>query len=228
MTQSAPASFWIFGFFVVLLVVIIVWSILYAKKRSQDLAAAAQQIGFTFMGDTWHGPVLNPQFKTCLLQRTRGRPKNVMVGMSGSFEAIVFDYTYRAGKSSITQTMACFSHNIELPPFTLKPEGMFDRIGDAIVHNDIDFDSHPTFSQRYALKSPDEASTRRLFTPAVLTQMEQISPEAKWNVETSGINLFIFRAGRSVSPSSLAAFLQQASTVASVIFNSEGLKNSVA
>lgn len=217
-----------FGFFVVLLVVIIVWSILYAKKRSQDLAAAAQQIGFTFMGDTWHGPMLNPQFKTCLLQRTRGRPKNVMVGMSGSFEAIVFDYTYRAGKSSITQTMACFSHNIELPPFTLKPEGIFDRIGDAIVHNDIDFDSHPTFSQRYALKSPDEASTRRLFTPAVLTQMEQISPEAKWNVETSGINLFIFRAGRSVSPSSLAAFLQQTSTVASVIFNSEGLKNSVA
>jgi hypothetical protein len=217
-----------FGFFVVLLLAVIVWSILYARKRSQDLAAAAQQVGFTFMGDTWHGPVLNPQFTTCLLQRTRGRPNNVMVGMSGSFEAIVFDYTYRAGKSSITQTMACFSHNIQLPPFTLKPEGMLDRIGDAILHNDIDFDSHPTFSQRYALKSPDEASTRRVFTPAVLTQMEQISSQAKWNIETSGINLFIFRAGRKVSPSSLATFLQQTSTIATVIFNSAGLKNSVA
>jgi hypothetical protein len=217
-----------FGFFALLLVVIIVWSILYARKRSQDLAAAGQQIGFSFMGDTWHGPVLNPQFKTCLLQRTRGHPNNVMVGMSGSFEAIVFDYTYRAGKSSITQTMACFSHHIQLPPFTLKPEGMLDRIGDAIVHNDIDFDSHPTFSQRYALKSPDEASTRHVFTPAVLTQIEQISSEAKWNLETSGINLFIFRAGRTVSPSSLASFLQQTSALATVIFNSEGLKNSVA
>ena len=227
MTHFAPPSLWVFGFFVALLVVIIVWTILYAKKRSQDLAAAAQQIGFSFMGDTWHGPVLNPQFRTCLLQRTRGRPNNVMVGMAGSFEAIVFDYTYRAGKSSITQTMACFSHNVELPSFTLKPEGILDRIGDAIVHNDIDFDSHPTFSQRYALKSPDEASTRRVFTPAVLTQLEQISSEAKWSVETSGINLFVFRAGRTVSPSSLATFLQQTSTIATVIFNSEGLKNSV-
>lgn len=228
MSHFASPLLWMFGFFVALFVVIVVWTILYAKKRSQDLAAAAQQIGFTFMGDTWHGPVLNPHFRTSLLQRTRGRPNNVMVGMAGSFEAIVFDYTYRAGKSSITQTMACFSHKIELPSFTLKPEGILDRLGDAIVHNDIDFDSHPTFSRRYALKSPAEASTRRVFSPAVLTQLEQISAEAIWSVETSGVNLFIFRAGRTVSPSSLATFLQQTSAIATVIFNSEGLKNSVA
>ena len=226
--SQAPCSLWMLGFFIALFITIIVWSILYARKRSQDLATAAQQLGFTFMGDTWRGPVFHPQFKTCLLQRTRGRPNNVMVGMCGSLETIMFDYSYRAGKSTITQTMACFSHNIELPSFTLKPEGILDRIGDAIVHNDIDFDSHPTFSQRYALKSPDEASTRRVFTPAVLTQLEQISSEAKWSVETSGINLFIFRPGRTVSPSSLATFLQQTSTIATVIFNSEGLKNSLA
>lgn len=222
-----PASLWMFGFFVALFLVIIVWSILYARKRSQDFAAAAQQIGFTFMGDTWRGPILNPQFHTCLLQRTRGRPNNVMVGMSGNLQVVVFDYTYRAGKSSITQTIACFSQNVPLPPFALKPEGIFDRIGDAIVHTDIDFDSHPTFSQRYALKSPDEANTRRLFTPAVLTQMEQIPAETKWNVETSGINLFVYRAGRAVSPSDLSTFLHQTSSVATTLFNSEGLKNSV-
>ena len=226
MTHSAPALVWMFGFFVALFVVIIVWTILYARKRSQDLAAAAQQIGFTFMGNTWHGPVLNPQFRTCLLQRTRGRPNNVMVGMAGSFEAIVFDYTYRAGKSSITQTLACFSHNVELPSFTLKPEGILDRIGDAIVHNDIDFDSHPEFSRRYVLKSPDEASARRFFTPAVLSYMEQIFPEMKWNIETSGINLFLYRPGRTVSPADLSTFLQQTSSVATALFNSEGLKNS--
>lgn len=216
-----------FGFFVALFVVIIVWSILYAKKRSQDLAAAAQQIGFTFMADTWSGPVLNPQFKTCLLQRTRGRWKNVMVGMSGNLQAIVFDYTYPAGKSSITQTIVCFSQNIQLPPFALKPEGIFDRIGDAIVHNDIDFDSNPEFSRRYALKSPDETGTRRLFSPVVLSYMEQMASETQWNIETSGTNLFIFHAGRTVSPANLATFLQQSSSVAAVLFNSEGLKNSV-
>jgi len=216
-----------FGFFVALFVVIIVWSILYAKKRSQDLAAAAQQVGFTFMADTWSGPLLNPQFNTCLLQRTRGRWKNVMVGMSGNLQAIVFDYTYPAGKSSVTQTIVSFSQNIQLPPFALKPEGIFDRIGDAIVHNDIDFDSNPEFSRRYALKSPDESGTRRLFSPVVLSYMEQIASETQWNIETSGTNLFIFRAGRTVSPADLATFIQQTSSVAAVLFNSEGLKNSV-
>jgi len=217
-----------FGVFLALFVVLIIWSILYARKRSQDLAAAAQQLGFTFMGDTWHGPTLNPQFKTCLLQRTRGRPNNVMVGMSGNLQAILFDYKYQAGKSTITQTIACFSHNVQLPPFSLKPEGVFDRIGDAIVHNDIDFDSHPEFSRRYALKSPDEANTRRFFTPAVLSYMEQIFAEMKWNIETSGINLFVYRPGRTVSPSDLSTFLYQTSSVATALFNSEGLKNPVA
>jgi len=228
MSHTAPFSLWMLGFFIALFIVIIVWSILYAKKRSQDLAAAAQQIGFTFMGDTWRGPILNPQFKTCLLQRARGRINNVMVGMSGSLEAIMFDYSYRAGKSTITQTIACFSHSVQLPPFALKPEGIFDRIGDAIVHNDIDFDSHPGFSRRYALKSPDETSTRRFFTPAVLSYMEQIPPETEWNIETSGINLFLYRAGKTVSPADLATFVHQTSSVATALFNSEGLKNSVA
>ena len=54
---------------IALFVVVIIWMILNARKRTQDLAAAAPQIGFTFMGDTWRGPVLNPQHKTCLLQR---------------------------------------------------------------------------------------------------------------------------------------------------------------
>lgn len=224
MSHTAPAQLWMFGLFVVLFIVIIIWGILYARKRSQDLAAAAQQIGFTFMGDTWRGPVLNPRYQTCLLQRVRGRFNNVMVGMSGNLQTIVFDYAYSAGKSTVTQTVACFSHDLQLPPFALKPEGIFDRLGDAIVHNDIDFDSHPAFSQRYALKSPDEASARRFFTPAVLSYMEQIS-ETNWNIETSGINLFIYRSGRTVSAANLPTFLQQASSVATALFNSDGLKN---
>ena len=225
--SHTPSSLWMFGFFLALFITLIIWSILYAKKRSQDLAAAAQQLGFTFMGNTWHGPILNHQFKTCLLQRTNGSFKNVMVGMSGGLQAIVFDYKYQAGKSTITQTLACFTHNIQFPSFALKPEGIFDRIGDAIVHNDIDFDSHPEFSRRYVLKSPDEVNTRRFFTPAVLSYMEQIFPEMKWNIETSGINLFVYRPGRTVSPADLATFLQQTSSVATALFNSEGLKNSV-
>ena len=173
MNSNAASSLWIFAP-IALFVVVIIWIIFKARKRTQDLAAAAQQMGFTFMGDTWHGPVLNPQHKTCLLQRTRGSFKNAMVGSAGSLQAIIFDYTHRMGRSTVTQTLACFSDKAQFPPFALKPEGIFDRLGDAIVHTDINFDSHPGFSRRYVLKSPDEAGTRRLFTPSLLSYMEQI------------------------------------------------------
>jgi hypothetical protein len=77
------------------------------------------------------------------------------------------------------------------------------------------------------LKSPDEVNTRSFFTPAVLSYMEQIFAEMKWNIETSGINLFVYHPGRTVSPSDLSTFLYQTSSVATALFNSEGLKNSV-
>ncbi|MBZ5684531.1 MAG: hypothetical protein LAP86_05800 [Acidobacteriia bacterium] len=212
---------------IALFVVVIIWMILNARKRTQDLAAAAPQIGFTFMGDTWRGPVLNPQHKTCLLQRTRGSFKNAMVGSAGSLQAIIFDYTYRMGRSTVTQTLACFSDKPQFPPFALKPEGIFDRLGDAIVHTDINFDSHPGFSRRYALKSPDEAGTRRLFTSSLLSYMEQIPSGRNWNIETSGTNLFIYRAGRTVSPADLSTFFHETSSIATTVFNSDGLKNPV-
>src|SRR3954468_4818783 len=115
MNHSDPTSFWIFGLIGALILLIVVWSILHAKKRTRDLAAAGQQLGFTFMSDAWKGPVLNSQHKTCLLQRTRGRFKNVMVGSAGGLQAIVFDYTYPMGKSTVTQTLASFSDKIQLP-----------------------------------------------------------------------------------------------------------------
>ena len=226
MNSNGTSLLWILGP-IALFVAVIIWGILNARKRTQNLAATAPQIGFTFMGDAWRGPVLNPQHKICLLQRTRGSFKNAMVGSAGSLQAIIFDYTYRMGKSTVTQTLACFSDKAQFPPFALKPEGLFDRLGDAIVHTDINFDSHPAFSRRYALKSPDEAGTRRLFTPSLLSYMEQVPSERNWNVETSGTNLFIYRAGRKVSPDDLSTFFHETSSVATTVFNSDGLKNPV-
>jgi len=228
MHQAHSSNPWLILFFVALGLAVIIWAILSAKKRTQELSQLAPQLGFTFMGKAWHGPVLDPLHKTSLLQRTRGRFSNVMVGMAGGLEAIIFDYTYSAGKSSVTQTLACFSQKLPLPPFALKPEGLFDRIGDAFVHNDIDFDSHPVFSNRYALKSPDEPGTRRLFTPGLLSYMEQLPSDTKWNIEANATNLFLYRAGRTVSAADLPTFLQETSAIARTIFTSDGLKNSVA
>jgi hypothetical protein len=228
MDQPNFSALWIFPFVFAVSAALIVWAVLAAKKRAQELSQLAMQLGFNFLGKTWQGPVLDPQHKTCLLQHTRGNFSNAMAGMSSRLETTVFDYTYSAGKSSISQTIVCFSHKVQLPPFTLRPEGFLDRIGNAFLHNDIDFDSNPEFSRRYALKSPDEAGTRRLFTPGLLSYMEQIPSEQHWVIEANGTNLFVYRGGRTVSPADLSTFLQETSAIAQTIFASEGLKSPIA
>jgi len=225
MHHAADSNPWFLFFFIALGSAIVIWAILSARKRTQELTQLAPTLGFTFMGKAWHGPVLDPLHKTSLLQRTRGGFSNVMVGSAGNLQTIVFDYTYRAGKNTTTQTLACFTHDRPLPPFVLKPEGLLDRLGDAFVHNDIDFDSNPVFSERYTLKSPDEQATRRLFTPTLLTSMEQLPFAIGWIIEANGSNLFIYRHGRTVSASDLQTFLQETATIARTIFTRDGLKN---
>jgi hypothetical protein len=221
-TNSSP---WTLFFFIALGLAIVVWAILSARKRTQELTQLAPQLGFTFMGKAWHGPALDPLHKTSILQRTRGGFSNVMAGSAGNLQTIVFDYTYRSGKSSVTQTLACFTHDKPLPPFVLKPEGLFDRLGDAFLHNDIDFASNPVFSERYTLKSPDEQATRSLFTPSLLTSLEQLPSAIGWIIEANAANLFVYHHGRIVSATDLPTFLQETSTIARTIFSSDGLKN---
>jgi hypothetical protein len=204
---------------------VIVASVVYTKKRTRELTEVAQRIGFQFIG-TGGGPSFPSQPKISMLQRTRGRFSNVMTGSSGGgLQISLFDYSYPAGKTSVTQTVASFSQDKPLPSFALRPENFLDRIGDAFVHNDIDFDSNPEFSKRYLLKSPDEAGTRTLFTPSVLTSLEQF--QVSWCVEGTGPLLIVYLSGRTASPSDLPAFFEETSRIARTFFASEGLRNPV-
>jgi len=225
MNSHDVIPFLMFGGFFVLMAVIITASVLYARKRTRELAEVAQRIGFQFIGNG-RGPSFPSQPKISMLQRTRGRFSNVMTGGSVALQISLFDYTYPAGKTSVTQTVAAFSQDQILPPFALRPENFLDRLGDAIVHNDIDFDSNPEFSKRYLLKSPDEAGTRRLFTPSLLTYLEQF--QTSWYVEGTGPLLIVYHGGRAVSPSDLPAFLEETSRIARTFFASDGLRKPVA
>jgi hypothetical protein len=226
MSSHDVLPFIFFAGLLALMAGIIAASVHYAKKRTRELTAVAQQIGLRFVGNNWSGLSLSSQHKVSLLQRTRGRFSNAMTGSSGGLQISLFDYTYPAGKSSITQSVAVFSQDHPLPPFALRPENFFDRIGDAIVPSDIDFDSNPEFSKRYLLKSPDEAGTRRLFNPSLLTYLEQF--QTNWCIEGTGSTLIIYHGGRQVSPSDVPAFLEETSRIARTFFGSDGLRKPVA
>jgi hypothetical protein len=225
MNSQNVIPFVMFGLFFVVMAAVIVASVVYTKKRTRELIEVAQRIGFLFTGNG-RGPSFPPVPKISMLQRTRGRFSNVMTGSSGGLQISLFDYSYSAGKSSITQTVASFSQDKQMPPFALRPENFLDRIGDALVHNDIDFDSNPEFSKRYLLKSPDEAGVRRLFTPSLLTYLDEF--QTTWYVEGTGPLLIVYHGGRTVSPPDLPAFLEETSRIARTFFASESLRKPVA
>lgn len=227
---SAPAHDSPIVFFVFLAVAaaVLAFTLVQAKRRRQALAAVAQQIGFIFEGTHWKGPSLSPRFKTCVLQRTRGNIRNAMVGSTGGLEVSIFDYSYRQGKASVVLTLACFSQNAELPPFELRPEGFFDKISDAILHDDQDFDTHPEFSRRYHLRTPDEKGTRKLFNPGLLTYFEQIPPDKKWHVEASGTSLILYRRRSPVNTTDIPTFLNETSAIARTILSSAAMSPTTA
>jgi hypothetical protein len=225
MNSQNVIPFIMFGVFFAVMAAVIVASVHYARKRTRELTEVAQRIGLQFIG-AGGGPSFPSQPRISMLQRTRGRFNNVMTGSSGGLQISLFDYSYSAGKSSVTQTVASFSQDKQLPPFALRPENFLDRIGDALVHNDIDFDCNPEFSKRYLLKSPDEAEVRRLFTSSLLTYLEQF--QTSWYVEGTGPLLIVYHGGRTVSPSDLPAFLEETSRIARTFFASESLRKPVA
>jgi hypothetical protein len=204
-----------------LMAVIITVNLHYARKRTRELTEVAQQIGLRFVGKDWRGPSLSSQPKITLLQRTHGTYSNVMTGEPGGLQVSLCDYTYPAGKASATQTLAIFLQALPLPFFALRPENFLDKIGDTLFHNDLDFDSHPEFSKRYLLRSPDEANTRALFTPDLLTYLEQL--QTNWHIEAAGTTLILY-LGSPLDPSDVRSFLDEASRIARTVFASEGLR----
>lgn len=228
MNHFDPIPFLFFGIFLAIVVALILWGNRYAKRRTQEFAEAAQQMGFTFLGKAWSGPVLSPQYRISLLQRMRGRFSNVMTGSVSGLQIALFDYTYHQGKSVVTQTLAAFTQDLRLPAFELRAENVFDRIGEAFAHRDIDFDSHPEFSKRYFLRGPDEAATRQLFTPSLLTYFEQIPVDKKWHIEASETTLIIYGWRGPLRASEIRYFLEETSAIARTLLGPAGAKKGTA
>lgn len=91
----------------------------------------------------------------------------------------IFDYTdflgYGEHSSGRSPSTAVYlrSNNLNLPAFTLAPEGMFAKIAGALSGQDINFEAHPAFSKSYLLGGDDEPQIRQLFNSSLLAFYEQ-------------------------------------------------------
>jgi hypothetical protein len=209
--------------FVAMAVVIIAGSRIQARRRTRAMQTAARQIGFTFEGEDWSDPTQRPQLGTALFQQPNGRCWNVMTSTADRLKTSLFDYGYFNPRYSARQTVAAFSQELWIPLFELRPDSLSDPVRDPWVSNRIDFD----FSERYVLRGPEEDKLRELFNPTLTSALISYTPEDHWHIEGMGTTLILYRAGVTVRPDELPAFLQQTSLIARTFFDLCGLKKPV-
>jgi len=150
------------------------------KERTLALNAWATENGFEYL-PTQDDELLTKMQVFPLFNKGQNRRMiNVIKTKTDNVKMTFFEYSYIVstggggyGGSSRRSTLGfeyavvAFEHNsLNLPKFILRPEGMLDRLGEAIGWDgsrDIDFDQHPEFSKSFVLNGEDEPAIRNFF-----------------------------------------------------------------
>ncbi len=199
--------------FIVLIFGVLIVAVIFGRKRererTQELVKVASLLGWQFS----EAAALNwiPNLgKFALFSQGHGKSiTNAMYGETDGVKAAVFDYRYVVGngknQSTYNQSVLYFEpRNLNVPFFSLRPEGFFHKIISALGYQDIDFGNRPDFSSKYLLRGPDEQGVRNLFSGALLGFYE-MNPGA--STDGGGNQLFIFRQNQRTPPHETQAFV---------------------
>lgn len=148
--------------FVGLLIALIVYAQVQARKRREAMAAWAGARGLSYSADKQRG-VENSFGFACLHQGDNRYAHNVMQGKIDKYDVYAFDYHYEThshdSKGRRQTHHHTFSAVIVRPDFPIKPlairrENFFDKVGEFVGIDDIDFEL-AQFSREFHVKSPD-------------------------------------------------------------------------
>jgi len=209
----------IIALMMVLIACMVVVAVMREQKRQAALRVVATELGMTF--DPKPPSVPNDTFE--LMQRGHGRRvRNLLRGPIEDITFEVFDYTFRTGhgnnRRTHRQSVVLFHMpTARLPKFLLGPERILHRLGASIFNlTDIDFRDDPVFSNRFVLRSDDQAAIRGVFTTDVREQMRALPDGIV--VEADGNDVIVYRRRRRISPDELMPRITEAFEVASTIW----------
>jgi hypothetical protein len=209
------------------------------RKREKALRKVADQMGFTYVADAdpFNAPPYLDQamWKASLeLTNTHYGVPHHLRGESAAGAVTVFDIHYeepgtkRNAVDPHKRTQAGFRfEDIDLPPLRIEPEDRNDRFSDKTINlispgwRDIDFDEHPAFSDRYALRSEDPDAARALFTRDFIDFWMSLPPEHRLAAQVGGKSVLVYREPRwrdgregQLAPALYPEFVEEAARVA--------------
>lgn len=213
---------------VALVVPIVYFSYLNAKKHNEAVKQFATQMNWNFYpeGEMSFVPGFSRSSLGAMENVKNKKLFNLISGQINGLNAAVFDFRYTlsgihrdgaGNRQTIQKTQTIFymqSPSANLPQFRMHPEGWTDKIAGFIGFSDINFPNHPNFSSGYKLQGANEAAIRQLFNDRILGFFEN---NPKVCVEGEGNYLIVFQHNVKNQPSEYQAKLQQAMTILNVL-----------
>jgi len=137
-------------------------------------------------------------------------------------EVYIFDYAYLTGngKSNRKYRQTVFFVNakeLNLPTFMMKPENFFHKIGQYLGWTkDIDFETHPEFSDQYLLQGQSEPFVRDTFHDELL---HFFSVEKDWCLEGMNYYLIFYKHGHRIPVDQIKDFYEKGLYVFDMLAN---------
>lgn len=190
-------------------------------KRQKELQVMADSLGFSYNDEQTE--------KVRELLESSSMLGNEMFFnvLGGTFNGTYFaigDFNITVGSDSRKRKqyqtyVVIHSGKLTSPNFCLQPESALFRMAEGLLNRltgsvDIDFPTHPDFSDNYFLKSSDEDAVRNFFTPRVL---EYFQVHYGLSVEVFNGTLVFFRLGELVKPDDIKALIDNAMEVHQVL-----------
>jgi hypothetical protein len=107
---------------------------------------------------------------------------------------------------------------VQIPDFSLEPEGLWSRVSEVVGGKDIDFDGFPEFSQKYYLRGDPESDIRNFFGGDIIRFFEQ-HPEM--HVECHKNRLLIYKTRDLLTVSEIEFAEHFAEELVKVIYESK-------
>lgn len=195
----------------------------YFQKRSNSLLELANELDWDFSRKDEYGLIsLMRDFK--LFRRGHSRKiKNIISyqdeGLDIDVQVFDYQYTISAGNSHRRVSQSVFfvqSKTLELPQFYLRPEDFFQKIAKFFGRQDINFESHPEFSDQYLLQSTDEERLRKTLNQDLL---HFFSIEKKWSLEGIGYYLILYRNNKRFKPQELKTLIDKGHAIFDMLSN---------
>jgi hypothetical protein len=161
--MDAPPVVLIFALFIALAIGFGIVAYLQAEKRKKELAEWAAAHGFSFdTASDYDFDSRYPEFDS-LRQGDSRYAYNIIEGSAGGYPICAFDYHYATHSTDSKGRRQTHHHHFSsvivdsgmpLKPLRIRSEGFFDKVGEFIGIDDIDFES-AEFSRTFHVKAPD-------------------------------------------------------------------------